>query len=155
MEISQVYRNDRSIRKLLVWLLLPAVPLFLYLAYMSYFEPAGFYALAPIPYIILWMIFFIFILASVYEVMVVYKDRIEFINPYRSRTVVLRDVMMIYYNVHKGVSFHMKNGKEYNPDFRFEVDNHQLEGQMQVLSRFIGFSEEHIRDSNTYCLVSS
>ena len=47
------------------------------------------------------------------------------------------------------------DGKTIKMGFQFKYDNHTLEVLFNNLSRFIGFSEEHIPESSVYCLVQN
>jgi hypothetical protein len=110
--------------------------------------------LIPIAYILVWLVLFIVMLHRIYEVMVVYKNRIVFINPYKERAIMLTDLSLIYYNENQGISFTTKDGKVLAGRFKFDFEGKILEDVLAAISNFTGFAEEHIRDTGTYCLVN-
>ena len=154
METSFVYRNAQSAKRLLFGLILPILPLFIYWTVLYLFELPGFLILVSIPYVIVWVIGFIFMLHRIFEVMVVYENRIVFINPYKEKVVKLSDLSLVYYNVHQGISFTMRNGKVDKGRFKFDFEGQILEDVLAAISNFTGLTEEHIKDTGTYCLVN-
>ncbi|MGA1794105.1 MAG: hypothetical protein ACMUHM_09145 [Thermoplasmatota archaeon] len=153
METSLVYQNAQSRTVLLVSMLLPLVPLYVFIFVVYFFEIGGGIILISLLYLSVWLIFFIALLVCIFEVMVVYRDRIVFINPYKERVIRLSEVKMIYYHERHGISFTLHSGKVVKGRFKFDFGGNVLEDVFRALSSFIGFSEEHIKDSNTYCLV--
>lgn len=131
------------------------MPLMIYIGVICYLEVGSIFALGVIPYIVIWLVLFQIILSRVFEVMVIFKDRVLFINPYKTKTVHLKTISSIYYRSGSGLSFHDSRGAVYKPGFEFDMENHLLEMAFQVISEFIEFDEEHIKDSKTYCLVNS
>lgn len=154
METSFVYRNSQSSKRLLIGITLPLFPLFVYFFILYLFELPDYLILLSIGYILIWLILFIVMLHRIYEVMVVYKDRIVFINPYRERVIELSDLSLIYYNENQGISFTGRDGKVAGGRFKFDFEGQILEDVLAAISEFTGFAEEHIRDTGTYCLVN-
>ena len=132
----------------------PLIPLFIYLLFMFLFDLDRSFILFAIIYLCIWLGFFMLVLMNVYEVMVVYKDRIVFINPYKQKAFPLTSIKMIYYNVNRGISFTMVDDRIIKMGFKFKYDKNVIEELFRRLTRFIGFTEEHIHDSNVYCLVN-
>ena len=139
METSFVYRNAQSSKRLLIGITLPLLPLFIYFFVLYLIELPSFLILVPIAYILAWLILFIVMLHRIYEVMVVYKDRIVFINPYKERMVRLSDLSLIYYNEHQGISFTTKDGKVMGGRFKFDFEGKILEDVLAAISNFTGF----------------
>ena len=77
------------------------------------------------------------------------------VNPFKERVLPLSSIKMIYYNEGRGLTINMADGKTIKMGFQFKYDNHTLEVLFNNLSRFIGFSEEHIPESSVYCLVQN
>ena len=111
METSFVYRNSQSSKRLLIGITLPLIPLFIYFFILYLFDLPGYLILLSMVYISIWLLLLIVMLHRIYEVMVVYKDRIVFINPYKERVIKLSDLSLIYYNENQGISFTLKEGK--------------------------------------------
>lgn len=153
METSLVYQNAQSRTMLLISMLLPLLPLYVFIFVVDFFDIGGGLILISLLYLSIWLIFFITLLVCVYEVMVVYRDRIVFINPYKEKVVNLSEVKMVYYHEKHGISFTLLNGKVVKGRFKFDFGGQVLEDVFGAMNSFIGFSEEHIKDSNTYCLV--
>ncbi len=154
LETSYVYQNDRSMRVILFSIITPMIPLFIYLIFLYLFNFDRFFILFAILYLCLWLGLFMLVMMNVYEVMVVYKDRIVFINPYKQKVFPLASIKMIYYNASRGISFTMEDDKIIKMGFKFNYDKRFIEELFRRLTGFIGFSEEHIHDSNVYCLVN-
>ena len=154
MENSLFFRNESSKGRLTAGLFIPFLPIVVYLIVVYYLELDVLFTLALIPYILIWIAGFQFMLSNVFEVMIIYPDRIYFINPYRTNTISLNSVNSINYHTNHGMIFHRVDGKVMKPGFKFEMDNHSLENVFQTISIFINFAEEHIKDSRTYCLVN-
>jgi hypothetical protein len=154
IETSFVYRNSLSSKRLLIGITLPLIPLFIYLFVLYLIELPGYLVLVPIVYILAWLVLFIVMLHRIYEVMVVYKNRIVFINPYRERSIMFSDLSLIYYNVNQGISFTTKGGKVITGRFKFDFEGKILEDVLGAISNFTGLTEEHIKDTGTYCLVN-
>ncbi|MGA1872059.1 MAG: hypothetical protein ACMUHY_00170 [Thermoplasmatota archaeon] len=153
METSLVYQNAQSRGRLLISMLIPLIPLYAFIFVVYFFDIGGSIVLISLLYLSVWLVFFIIVLICIFEVMVVYRDRVVFINPYKEKVIKLADVKMIYYHERHGISFSMRNGKVVKAGFKFDFGGRVLEDVLRAMSSFIGFSEEHIRDSNTYCLV--
>ena len=154
METSFVYRNSQSSKRLLIGITLPLFPLFIYFFILYLIELPDYLILISIAYILVWLILFIFMLHRIYEVMVVYPNRIVFINPYRENIIMLSDLSLIYYNENQGISFTTKEGKVLRGRFKFDFKGKILEDVLTAISNFTGLTEEHIRDTGTYCLVN-
>jgi hypothetical protein len=86
--------------------------------------------------------------------MVVYSDRIVFINPYKERVIKMAELTLIYYNENQGISFTFRDGKVQKGRFKFDFEGKILEDVLSAISNFTGFVEEHIGDTSTYCLVN-
>ncbi|MEA3558665.1 MAG: hypothetical protein U9R75_05360 [Candidatus Thermoplasmatota archaeon] len=155
METSLVYQNESSKGKMFAALFIPAIFLIAYLLFIWNFNVEKMLVLAAIPYIFLWLMAYQFLLFRVFEVMVIFKDRIMFVNPYRTKVLPLHVIGSIYYRSNHGISFHDTMGKVYRPHFKLEMEDHDLEAAFSIISAFIVFSEEHLRDSHTYCLVNN
>ncbi len=154
METSFVYRNSQSAKRLLISTTFPLLPLFLYLTILYLIDLPSYLILISIAYLSIWLVFFIIMLHRIYEVMVVYKDRIVFINPYKERVIKLSDLSLIYYNENQGISFTSKEGKVQGGRFKFDFEGQILEDVLAAISDFTGFIEEHIEETKTYCLVN-
>ena len=64
-------------------------------------------------------------------------------------------VRTVYYNDKRGFSFRMMDNMERKFSFKLDRDGVQLEVVFRELSQFMNFSEEHIPQSNIYCLVNN
>lgn len=154
METSYVYQNERSKRMILLAMIVPMVPMFTYLVLFYLMDLESLHAVFALIYLCFWIGLFALVIANVNEVMVVYRDRIVFINPFKRKEFALGSIKMIYYHRKRGISFNLKDGRAVKMGFNFKYDNNILEELMRRLSNFIGFSEEHIHESNIYCLVN-
>jgi hypothetical protein len=132
----------------------PLIPFYIFLFVLFLLDLDGSLVLVSIVYLTVWLVFFLIVLMNVYEVMVVYKDRIVFINPYKEKVIPLAGIRMIYYNVNRGLSFNLVNNKVVKMGFKFNYEKHLLEELFRRFSNFIDFSEEHVPESNVYCLVN-
>ena len=155
METSYVYQNERSKKIILLGIIVPMVPLFIYVLCMFIFDLDSIYSLFIIIYICFWIGLFALILTNVYEVMVVYKDRIVFINPFKRKEFELGSIKMIYYHAKRGISFNLKDGRIVKMGFNFKYEKDILEELFRRLTLFIKFSEEHLPRSSIYCLVNN
>jgi hypothetical protein len=154
METSFVYRNSLSAKRLLISITLPLLPLFGFLTLLYLVDLPDYLILFSIAYLTVWLIFFVIMLHRLFEVMVVYKERIVFINPYKEKVIKLSDLDLIYYNENQGISFTNKNGKVVSGRFKFDFEGQILDDVLRAISNFTGFTEEHIKETRTYCLVN-
>jgi hypothetical protein len=142
-------------RMLLLSILLPLIPLYGMLILEFMMDTRGILIIASIVYLTLWLLFFIFMLCNVNEAMVVERERIQFINPYCEKVLPVNGIRTIYYNDGRGLSFRMSDNSEKRFSFKFDFDGPILEDHFRRLSELLDFEEEHIRDSNIYCLVNN
>lgn len=155
METSFVYQNERSLKVILLSILGPMIPLFLYLILFAFIEIERMYVIVAILYLCFWAAVFMLVMMNIFEVMVVYKDRMVFINPFKERVIPLSSIKMIYYNKGRGITFTMKDEKTLKLGFIFKYDSYTMEELFRRLAGFIDFTEEHIPESSIYCLVSN
>ena len=155
MEPVYVFHNGRSMRELLLSIILPLIPLYgiLILTLLEGLE----WALMPasILYLTLWIVFFVFKLCNVYNVMVVSRSQILFLSPYCEKVLPVGTVRTVYYNDNRGFSFRVMDNKERKFPFKLNGDKGEHEITFRELSQFMNFSEEHIPQSNIYCLVNN
>ena len=150
-----VYKNDKSMKILILSIFLPMMPLYAMLVLAFLLEFAEILIIASMVYLTIWLIAFIIILCNVNEVMVIGKDQVRFINPYCEKVLPLRNIRTIYYNESRGFSFRLGDNSEKKFHFKFDFDRPMLEDHFRRISRFIDFSEEHIHESRIYCLVNN
>jgi hypothetical protein len=150
-----VYQNDKSMKILILTIVLPVIPLYAMLVLAFLIEITEILIIASILYLTIWIIAFIIILCNVNEVMAISKDQVRFINPYSEKVLPIRNIRTIYYNEKRGFSFRMGDNSEKKFMFRFDFDKPLLEDHFRRISNFIDFSEEHIHESSIYCLVNN
>ncbi len=142
-------------RDLLLAIILPLIPLYgiLILTLLEGLE--WIFMPASILYLTLWIVFFVFKLCNVYNVLVVSRSQILFLSPYCEKVLPVGTVRTVYYNDKRGFSFRVMDNTERKFSFKLDGGKSQLEIIFKELSKFMNFSEEHIPQSNIYCLVNN